>query len=51
MPRARLDASSRSRSELAGALRDAAGLPRGRDTILPIFGSSLWKSRWHWSAG
>jgi hypothetical protein len=28
-----LDASSRSRSELAGALLDAAGLPRGRDTI------------------
>jgi hypothetical protein len=32
-----LDASSRSRSELAGALLDAAGLPRGRDTIPPIF--------------
>jgi hypothetical protein len=31
-----LDASSRSRSELAGALLDAAGLPRGRDTIPPI---------------
>ena len=32
-----LDASSRSRSELAGALLEAAGLPRGRDTIPPIF--------------
>jgi hypothetical protein len=32
-----VDASSRSRSELAGALLDAAGLPRGRDTIPPIF--------------
>lgn len=32
-----LDASSRSRAELAGALLDAAGLPRGRDTIPPIF--------------
>lgn len=31
-----IDASSRSRSELAGALLDAAGLPRGRDTIPPI---------------
>lgn len=33
----KIDASSRSRSELAGALLDAAGLPRGRDTIPPIF--------------
>jgi superfamily II DNA or RNA helicase len=32
-----LDASSRTRTELAGALLDAAGLPRGRDTIPPIF--------------
>lgn len=32
-----LDASSRSRADLAGALLDAAGLPRGRDTIPPIF--------------
>jgi hypothetical protein len=32
-----VDASSRSRSELAGALLDAAGLPRDRDTIPPIF--------------
>ena len=32
-----LDADSRSRSDLAGALLDAAGLPRSRDTIPPIF--------------
>lgn len=33
-----LPAESRSRSELAGHLLDAAGLPRRRDTIPPIFG-------------
>lgn len=33
----KIDASSRSRNDLAGALLDAAGLPRGRDTIPPIF--------------
>ncbi|MFN0253776.1 MAG: DISARM system SNF2-like helicase DrmD, partial [Kofleriaceae bacterium] len=33
----KIDASSRSRADLAGALLDAAGLPRGRDTIPPIF--------------
>ncbi len=32
-----LDGGSRSRAELAGALLDAAGLPRSRDTIPPIF--------------
>lgn len=31
-----LDASSRSRAELAGSLLDAAGLPRGSDTIPPL---------------
>jgi hypothetical protein len=33
----KLPAESRSRSELAGHLLDAAGLPRARDTIPPIF--------------
>jgi len=33
-----LDAPSRSRTELAGALLEVAGLLRGRQTIPPIFG-------------
>src|SRR3954470_412347 len=35
-----LTAESRSRDELAGRLLDAAGLPRSRDTIPPLFATT-----------